>query len=246
MKRIALTIYILVLIGEFVQGQSLSVSMGNFTANPGDTVDVPVNVTNFNNIGAVSLSIEYDSQMLTYVGFIEKPPFGSFTHNSTDSSIITGWFSTNALNLGNSSFITLRFIYHRDSAGLNFNVPECEIADVEGNTLPVIFNNGSIKSVEVSSAEEENFTVEEFSLYQNYPNPFNPSTILSYTIPEAGRVILSVYTANGELVTELVNQDQKKGSYSVEFHAGGIASGTYIYILAAGKYTKSGKMILLR
>src|SRR5690606_21369881 len=44
-----------------------------------------------------------------------------------------------------------------------------------------------------------------FSLSQNYPNPFNPSTKIRFEVPKNELVNLSIYTALGKRVSELVN-----------------------------------------
>ena len=37
----------------------------------------------------------------------------------------------------------------------------------------------------------------------NYPNPFNPSTTIAYSIPQDGKVRISIYLVKGQIVKEL-------------------------------------------
>ena len=93
-----------------------------------------------------------------------------------------------------------------------------------------------------------------FALEQNYPNPFNPATTINYSIPavETGHapslqhVNLVIYDLLGREVATLVNEQQRPGSYTVNFDASGFSSGVYFYKLTAGQFTESKKMILLR
>jgi hypothetical protein len=85
-----------------------------------------------------------------------------------------------------------------------------------------------------------------YALCQNYPNPFNPTTIINYTLPVEGNVQLQIFTIEGELVKSLVNEKQNVGSYSIEFNAGNLASGTYIYKLRAGNFVQTKKMTLTK
>ncbi|MCU7493899.1 MAG: T9SS type A sorting domain-containing protein [Ignavibacteria bacterium] len=85
-----------------------------------------------------------------------------------------------------------------------------------------------------------------YEMSQNYPNPFNPVTTIRYSIPEASRVELKVYDILGREVTTLVNKDQNRGSYSVQFDAGKLSSGIYIYRISAKNFTKTSKMVLLK
>lgn len=100
----------------------------------------------------------------------------------------------------------------------------------------------------------------EFSLNQNYPNPFNPSTKISYSIPEEGKVKLTVFDILGRKIQTLVNEELSAGSYEVEFNtsassatAKSFSSGVYFYRLQVSPSSGSGqgfvetkKMLLLR
>lgn len=86
----------------------------------------------------------------------------------------------------------------------------------------------------------------DYNLYQNYPNPFNPSTIINYQLIEDDFVNLSIYNSVGEIVAELVNQQQERGYYSIEFDASNLPSGVYFYKIKSNNFSDVKKMILLR
>lgn len=86
----------------------------------------------------------------------------------------------------------------------------------------------------------------EYALEQNHPNPFNPSTMIKYSIPEDGFVKLAVYNLTGEEVALLVNSQQKAGRYEIDFNAGNLASGFYIYRMESNNFIASKKLILMK
>jgi hypothetical protein len=86
----------------------------------------------------------------------------------------------------------------------------------------------------------------KYALAQNYPNPFNPATMISYFLPEAGKVTLTVFNMLGEKVADLVNELQESGSYKVNFDASNLSSGTYIYTLNVNGKVFSKKMQLIK
>lgn len=86
----------------------------------------------------------------------------------------------------------------------------------------------------------------EYSLRQNYPNPFNPSTQIKFSIPNSEFVNLSIYSALGEKVRELVNEFLSPGEYTITFDAAHLSSGFYIAKIIAGSYTQVIKMSLLK
>ncbi len=102
-----------------------------------------------------------------------------------------------------------------------------------------------------------------YALTQNFPNPFNPTTTITYQIPKAnlsfgtsdpGFVSLIVYDVLGREVATLVNERKGPGVYMATFDASGLASGVYLYRLAAGSpstgtgnsFVQSRRMLLIR
>ena len=86
----------------------------------------------------------------------------------------------------------------------------------------------------------------EYSLDQNYPNPFNPSTIINYSIKDAGLVKIKIYDILGNEIAELVNKIQEPSNHSIEFNASNLPSGVYVYTLQVNGYLASKKMLLLK
>lgn len=86
----------------------------------------------------------------------------------------------------------------------------------------------------------------DFNLNQNYPNPFNPTTTISYSLPTNGFVTLKVYDILGKEVAMLINEEKQAGSYTTNFDASNLASGTYIYRLSAGSSVQIKKMTLIK
>lgn len=85
-----------------------------------------------------------------------------------------------------------------------------------------------------------------YMLRQNYPNPYNSSTIIEYALPHAGHVTLKVYDLLGRDVATLINEKQKEGTHSVDFHASTLTSGVYIYQLRSGNFIDTKKLVLLK
>jgi len=87
---------------------------------------------------------------------------------------------------------------------------------------------------------------DKYSLEQNYPNPFNPATQIEFSIPEETFVSLVIYDVTGHEVATLQRGRLKSGNYSVNWNAGGFASGIYYYKLETNNYSVTKKMILLK
>ena len=87
---------------------------------------------------------------------------------------------------------------------------------------------------------------ETYSLSQNYPNPFNPTTTISYSLPKAGLVNITVYDITGKEVAGLVNEFKEAGSYDVIFTASNLSSGIYFYRLRADGFTDTKKMVVIK
>jgi hypothetical protein len=92
---------------------------------------------------------------------------------------------------------------------------------------------------------------EVFALHQNYPNPFNPVTTLRYDLPEDATVSIIIYDVMGRKVRSLINRHQSAGFRSIHWNATNdmgepVSAGMYIYMIQAGNFTKTKKMVLLK
>ncbi len=97
---------------------------------------------------------------------------------------------------------------------------------------------------------ETNIPSEPF-LEQNYPNPFNPATEIRYGVNADTWITLKIYNLLGQELATLVDEFQTAGAKSVEWNGKSssgsqIGSGIYIYRMTSGRFTKSGKMIMIK
>jgi len=88
----------------------------------------------------------------------------------------------------------------------------------------------------------------EFSLAQNYPNPFNSETVIEFSLPKPGNVLLKVYNALGQEVAVLVDERRQIGHYQSVWNAGNLPSGVYFYrlIVEGDESRLTKKMLLVR
>ena len=100
---------------------------------------------------------------------------------------------------------------------------------------------------------EFNTSISDYKLFQNYPNPFNSSTKISFQIPKASKVKISVYNSLGDEIIELLDQYKQAGFYEISFDsldlpAGrqSLRTGIYFYKISTPEYTAAKKMILLK
>jgi len=80
-----------------------------------------------------------------------------------------------------------------------------------------------------------------------YPNPFNPQTTIRYALPAAMNVRIAVSDALGREVAILVDAGQMAaGSYTVQFNAAALPSGTYLIRLETELGVETRQVVLLK
>jgi len=70
--------------------------------------------------------------------------------------------------------------------------------------------------------------------------------IIKIHLPIDGFVTLKVYSAIGELVTELINENQTAGQHQLNFNANTLPSGIYFAELRANDNVQRIKMMLVK
>lgn len=124
----------------------------------------------------------------------------------------------------------------------------------EGNAAIATIFTFLENTIGVQTAVAEPFSRLPISarLEQNYPNPFNPSTTLSFELPTAGNVVITIYNSTGQRVRTLVSGNYAPGAHQVVWDArndNGIraASGVYVYrISIGGRFVGQRKLLLIK
>lgn len=97
------------------------------------------------------------------------------------------------------------------------------------------------------SVDEEEQTINKFSLEQNYPNPFNPSTRINWQTPTSGWQTLKIFNSLGQEIETLVNEYREAGNHSTLYIVNSaLPSGIYFYELKVGNFIQAHKMILIK
>ncbi len=138
------------------------------TPYPSTEIVVPISVTGFNNIGSLSLHIDYDSRVISFTEAENIAPalsgimINDAAVSDTLNKIMAIWESYNPVSLTDGAHLfDIRFMYHSGSTGLVFNNTinhgiECEYTDAEGNPLNDLptssyYVNGQVSTYTVPS-----------------------------------------------------------------------------------------------
>jgi len=119
-------------------------------------------------------------------------------------------------------------------------------ADFSGSFVPFIPDNLPDYFGTIDTNGEIISVPNQFELVNCYPNPFNPTTTISYALPEAAHVKLTVFNVNGQVVKTLVDGYRSASMHQVTFDASQLSSGLYFYKIEAGNYSDVKKMVLVK
>ena len=194
------------------------------------------NVINMANMfsGATSFNIDLSNWNVSNVTDMEAMFYGASSFNqdisawdvSSVTEMETMFENTESLSAENRCIIHENFSAN-DSWPYDW-VSYCVLSSNEGYAMP-----------------------KTFGLDQNYPNPFNPTTQIDYKIPENNFVNITIYDVIGHEIKSLVNIEQEAGHRSVHWNATNnfgetVPAGMYIYIIQAGEFRQTKKMVLLK
>ncbi len=133
-----------------------------------------------------------------------------------------------------SDGVLARFVVDQN---VEFTIDDLIVNEERSNTRLVSKGLGSLPSA--------------FALGNNYPNPFNPTTTISYSVPVAADINISVFNVIGQHVATLASGYHDAGVYEVVWdgtNASGttVSSGVYFYKMTGTDKPETKKMMLLK
>ena len=93
-------------------------------ADPGTTIDVPIKVSSFSNVGAISLTLNYDNSKMTFNSYLNTSGLIDFCDAAVSGSVGTITISGtpgSASLADNAVLITLKFNYVDGTSALTWN-----------------------------------------------------------------------------------------------------------------------------
>lgn len=208
---------------------------GLATTNIGDEMTVSINVDNAVDLNAISLNMNYRSDLIEVLG----------TNYSTDDVLINqeegilniGWFSMETVDMdvdASVAQIRVRILAEIPVGTKLFELnANTELADATATPISDV----NLKTIGLTT--EKGVDVGTELTATNYPNPFANTTTISYTLPETGRVTVEVYNNLGMLVTTLVDATQESGVQNVIFNSDNAKPGVYFYHITVQGETKN-------
>ena len=245
--------------------------VGKAIAKSATIIVVPLEISNSDNLVALDIPLKFSEGVtLKEVDFtdtrIEYFDFKISKIDNENHTVIIGALpvmsSSDKSDLEAGSGVIANLIFEIDDPSVtDVSIEAIEMSDpyhklmfvyhdynVDGSIAGIRAEYPAFADVVVGSDPIENNLPTIFALDQNYPNPFNPSTEISFALPTAGPVSLTIYNVLGQEVETLVDEHMDAGNHTVTWEASNYSSGVYFYRLIADndKFVKTNKMMVLK
>lgn len=218
------------------EGSVWMVYEGSQTIQSFTDFDLTISIKEMVEAGAISLGFVFPEEYLEINGVELLNTNGNLIYTAGAGLLRIAWADLNALNLNSGDEMLVIHCTAKDLTLLEEPIliglyDGCEIA----NPAAQVYGEVTLSMPElVTLAVGVNNNKDEMWLSNNFPNPFSNTTTISYQIPQYGHVSIKVYDITGNVLSELINSNQTKGAYNVEFNRVGLEAGIYFYKLEFG------------
>ncbi|PKN97256.1 MAG: hypothetical protein CVU43_17555 [Chloroflexi bacterium HGW-Chloroflexi-5] len=205
-----------------------------------ETIIIPVELVNSENVQSVEVKIEYDTSELEFVN-VTSNAGGNVNIRTAEKDGKLTLVAVSMEEMQNAEVAALRFKKLNSNSNIELNTSFKLNNQLTGGGLLSV-GEGKLTDVEVGG----NGIPKTFELTQNYPNPFNPSTVINFAVPKAGHYKLNIYNLLGQKLSSLIDKQLQAGYHSVIFNGSDLASGIYIYSLEGNQLNISKMMHLIK
>jgi hypothetical protein len=195
--------------------------------------ELPLRAKSSMEVGAISMILDIPADLVEVQAVKVAGSNEPVSWAVKDNELRIGWNSLNPVYVKSNEQLVTLMLKSTESFGagrsadidLVFN-PLNELADGNFNVIPdatllVARAGNGLVNVAVE-LETDNLT------FSNFPNPFTGSTTLKYSLPVDGKVNINVYNQLGQLVTSVLNENQRAGLHTIPNYGNNLVSGIYI------------------
>lgn len=228
---------------------TIEVNLPKLSVNEGSLVNIPVKVlTNGNDVSALQLALEYNSDMLEFRGVTatDKAQKWITFLNVKDGTVEWGGYDPSAgdnLLHDEDEAVTIQFaalkpqdqwakspLYTTRKFAGDANSADMNITPANGvvQILKVIGGNGHFNGDGIDV----------------YPNPTESEIMVAFRVVKDSKVVVSIYDIKGSKTMEVVNQNMPQGKYYYSADLGNLAPGVYTAILTMDGGEVTGKRIV--
>ncbi len=124
----------------------INTAVSGISTCPNEVFSCPVTVSNFNNVGAISLALNYNPSVLTFVGVADvNEALGSgLMANASNGTAYISWYSTQGVSIGNGTLLQLQFTGQTGSCSLTWDANNSEYAMPDGTPITMTFSNSNV------------------------------------------------------------------------------------------------------
>jgi Dockerin type I domain len=211
-----------------------------FTANDMDVVagneyTVAINAENI-NAAAFQGTFSFDGAKVKAVKAGNLNNVSDNNFNMSNTAVAASWNgkSEGSTTVANITFVATKSGKLSEMLTVNSAITLAEGYDAAGNAMNVTlkFNTGKVAGG-------------EFALYQNTPNPVALSTKIGFNLPKDGQAKLTVYTAEGKVLS-VINNGYKAGYNEISINKSDLnATGMLYYRLDTQDNSSTRKMIII-
>ncbi len=179
--------------------------------------EYPISVENYNRIAAMSLILNIpNSWKINNI----RSEFNNLIYKLENNQVFIYGYSVNGKDFENGENLIILEVEKENLFSEN-------LVTIDSKSELTDENAEVLKNINLNIPSLENET--DIISMKNYPNPAIISTNFEYNLIENSKVELKIFDMLGKEVAVIVNKNQEKGIYKINFDISNLSKGMYIY-----------------
>ncbi len=219
---------------------ALSLFVNDIEASDNDKIEVPIYAENFNSIYGFQFTIEVNTEIASVLDVkstLEGMDEGNFAILD-QQTISVSWNTNDPLSVSADKAVFTLVLEGKNSENIENAI------NITSNVTRAEAYNQDMEIMNVTMRDQA--SANSLVLHQNRPNPFTGSTVVSFEIPNASDVTISVYDVNGRLLLSDTDVYSKGYNEIILSEEDINAKGLMYYTVETAYGTLSKKMISLK